>query len=78
MACRNNCLADIKYITENEIKYIKEFKLHNYVAHKFDDFSDKNSEKFKEYDEMIKTIENKISKLIDKYEKPAWALRINL
>ena len=78
MACKNNCLADIKYIKENKIQYIKEFKLHNYVAHKFDDFSDKNSEKFKEYDEMIKTIENKISKLIDKYEKPSWALRVDL
>ena len=78
MACRNNCLADIKYFTENGVNYIKEFKLHNYVPHEFDDFSDKNSEAFKEYDKMIKTLDAKISELADKYEKPAWSLRIDL
>ena len=62
----------------NKFNYIKEYKLYNYIPFEFDNFSDKNSEKFKEYDEIIKTIEYKISTLIEKYEKPDWALKIDL
>ena len=77
-ACSNGCLVDLKYINEDKINYIKEYKIYDFVPKKFNDYSDKKSPETIKFDKMIDEIKDEISKLKKKYTKPDWTLNINL
>ena len=77
-ACNNGCIANIGYIKENDINYIQQYEIINFIPHKFDNFSDKKNEKVIKYEKMINEIKRKVKELTLKYNIPNWSINISI
>ena len=77
-ACQNGCIANVSYVKENNINYVKKFEIIENILHKFDDYSDKKNENVIEYDRMIDSIKVKVKELTLKYNIPNWSININI
>lgn len=76
--CKNNCEAEIFYITEGNKKYVRGFNLLGYMEYKWSTYKDKDSEEVKNYDKMILDTKNEVIELKRKFTPPEWTSKIKL